>query len=1173
MNSGSDEQALLKLAMQQGRKRRGNRQISSRSTLRSRRRKGAGSLRSKVMTETKTTKVILKPAQKRKYLKPKPGFIASMMFHMQTPEEIVGTNRCQVTREEIEVGTGCILDPLMGATSITEPCAKCGSGISRCPGHPGYIKLASPIYNPAMMKFDVIQKILSIFCIHDYDESKIEHKKFVDSKLNAMPAVNIPSSITAEEEDAYVKAENQKRIDMINSLPDVPKICIQPLFDEDMVLLKWPDEVGIERLNRIYKIAKKRKCPNQTEPITYKSKEHFIYEIVGKDGEEVLMEEIKILDFFRAIDEDVDENGEPKNWASILGLGDNKLRSFVMTHIPVLPNVLRPQIMLQDGKDKVNSLSTQYSVIVKLNNELKKYLRTGSTISSCDADAQLDLEFKGKRGRKKVYTGSCRDVFDKLNRKYTELFFNSGDSFDEDFGYTGDVHLLSLKILFDGKKGQFRGEILGKRADHGARSVIIGNPNLDVDEIGVPKTISEKITIPEPIRDEGDVDKWSPFLPKYDDNMEIVGDIKEIIRNKRRIHVSPETDVTLQIGDVIRRSMRDGDPVVASRQPVLHKGGLMAFRAKLVDGEAIELSPLVTKPFGADFDGDEMNLAIPQDIYTRKEVMDKMLASRCIRGDGRSSPWIGLIQNNIIAASRVTQPNVVVRDEVFNEMVATAYNLSNTEESLNEDYDETYGGVFNAITEITKFRQKLSKMGIKSRSGRSAISFLLPKKFNYMRRVKGGEDVDIFNGVIISGVLISKDVGPSSRGMIDFMLDQYGAKITSVFISRLNRALKVWLDEVGFSVGMGDCVLPTDKSIGLEPRKTIKNLIDEALKQINDLMDVELTSEVQVQAREREIRGILSGIRDRVMKVVRAGGVDIVFVHRQLSNEPKNALLLETLNRFRDEGAANSEVDELIQTLQQSAPNRKVKNIQPEQWMREILVLQEISTYYFHLKTDSEEYQRVLRKSEAAFSRFEVLRAQYLDTLKDSINFRKQLIGADKFDNSLLQIIYSGAKGSEMNMLQIAGLLGQQEIKGARIQPGMAFERPLSFFERNTLDVEARGFIGKSYGSGVEPLQFFLAAKAARDNIVESNLKPPETGHFYRKCYTMMEDVVASADGTVRDENGTVIQFAYGTDNFDARRVIHVNGNEQFIDVSQTVRNIRVQAGLGEFGFQAEIDE
>lgn len=1112
------------------------------------------------------------PKVNRTFTRLKPGYIASLMFKLQTPEEIIGSDRCKVISKEISEKSGCILDPRMGASSKTSVCAKCGSGISKCIGHPGYIELegSRPMYHPAYLQFGVITKLLTCFCIHDYRESKERVDAYVSERRRK---IQIPAGTQRSEVKDFTMRESEQEKQRILSEPGAPKIKIVPRFDPTSVLKKWPDELGVERLNRIYTIASKTHCPNIKEKISYNVDKggHEIREKIGTGNNftEVPIDPIDVMNFFKAIDEDVDKDGNPMQWSKIVGLGDNKLRALVMTHIPVVPNVLRPQIMLQDGASRHNSLSEQYSTIVSLNESLKAASLKG--LSSTGEESE-EIEYSsGRRGEKT--TGSANEIFAKLNAAYANLFFSSGDSFDDNFGYTGDTHVLSFKIIFDGKHGHLRGEMLGKRSDHGARSVIIGDPTLDVDQVGVPYSVANKITIPESINTDEDVDFWASNLPYYGpDGKEVLGDIKFVVRKGRPIEVNPESEITLQVGDVIRRKMRDNDPVVLSRQPVLHKGSLMGFRSKIMPpeaGEAIRISPMVTAPFNADFDGDEMNLAVPQDVYTRKEVMDVMLVTNCIRGDGKSAPWIGLIQNNIVAANRISQPEVIVSEAIFNSMVLASYG---------DDPDESSGGIFRTTSEIPAFHKELRALGIQPRSGRACVSFFFPKSFNYLRRKRGSEDVDVSNGVLMSGILTKSDLGAASRGMIDQLLDQFGAKITARFASRINRALRLWLDNTGFSIGVDDCVLGRKPEISLEPRKTIAGLIEDAKSSIRQLMGVELNSEVQIEAREREIRTILSQVRDRVMRIVRAGGVDVAGIHKVIGDEPNNAQLLEVLNRAAQYIAESEAVSELSATL---GKQRKLKTIKPNVWMQEIKTLEAVSMYLFHLSPDDDAYEEVLAQSQALFSRRELLKQQYQEALKQAIDLRKQLVGADKFDNAFLQIIYSGAKGGEINLAEMAGILGQQEIKGKRIEPSMAYDRSLPFYSRQTQDPESRGFISESYSSGSNPLQFFMAATAARDNIVDTNLMPPITGDFYRRCYSLMEDVSTRADGTVRDEMDRIVQFCYGGNFFDTRRVVNVEVQRgagmqpmslgpQFVDVAQLARNIRSAQGRSEYTFKTE---
>lgn len=144
--------------------------------------------------------------------------------------------------------------------------------------------------------------------------------------------------------------------------------------------------------------------------------------------------------------------------------------------------------------------------------------------------------------------------------------------------------------------------------------------------------------------------------------------------------------------------------------------------------------------------------------------------------------------------------------------------------------------------------------------------------------------------------------------------------------------------------------------------------------------------------------------------------------------------------------------------------------------------------------------------------------------------------GLDARHNNMLKMISSGSKGSAINIAQIAGCVGQQNVDGARIAPQF-HGRTLPHFKRGDFSDKARGFISSSYLTGLSPAECFFHAKAGREGLCDTALRTAESGYMQRRCIKSMEDIKVEFDGTVRDSDGRVLQFAYGEDNMDAIRL------------------------------------
>ena len=158
-----------------------------------------------------------------------------------------------------------------------------------------------------------------------------------------------------------------------------------------------------------------------------------------------------------------------------------------------------------------------------------------------------------------------------------------------------------------------------------------------------------------------------------------------------------------------------------------------------------------------------------------------------------------------------------------------------------------------------------------------------------------------------------------------------------------------------------------------------------------------------------------------------------------------------------------------------------------------------------------------------------------LNSCRDRAGHIVQL-SLDQKHNNLLKMVNSGSKGSLINIAQISGTVGQQNIDGSRISAQFD-KRTLPHFKRGDFGDSARGFISNSYLKGLSPAEFFFHAKAGREGLLDTALRTSESGYLQRKCIKALEDIIVAYDATVRDSDGRILQFVYGEDNMDATRL------------------------------------
>ena len=1090
-------------------------------------------------------------------------------------------------------------------------CAKCQGNIKTCPGHFGFFYLAVPIYHPAFIEY--VQKILNLFCYACWNRSQLEIDRYVGKYVSRKEKdidMEKFSQMNSAEKDAELSKATERLMEEALQQPGAPRSRIVPLFNPLVTETRWPDILGYKRL-KLIEGQKVQKCVCQTEQVVYKlaKNDWYITRVLGDNSE--FTNPKKIQQFLEAIDNDVNERGEPHNWARKLGLGENKLRSFVMTAFPVLPNTQRPSTIESNSRPNHHSLSVQYASIIADNRVLKEALQSGTSVAKKSTfDLMLDLSTTqtGQLGTRKPKeegkSTPLKNYYDDMNRKIRALFFAKDEKAEEGFDYErpGSTVPVSLLTITNGKYGLLRKDIMGKGSNFSGRAVVIGDPNIDVDECGISEVFAESVTIPEDILDEDLIEKWSAELPRMrpdpDDPTKMkmqLGQIRKVEKaNGRIITLEPDTKITLQIGDVVKRILVEGDIIVLSRQPVLHKGGLMGFYVRIFKGggNVLRINPAVTGPFNADFDGDEMNFAVPQNPKSRKRTQEIMMVTNCIRGDQNSSPWIGLIQNAIIAGKKLTMPDKIIEED----LKFRIWSAGSTVFARRNP-----GGIFRAsegefLRELYKYR-----VPINPASGRATLSYFFPRNFNYERRRKGEESILVERGMLLSGTLDKSDLGKSSNGIVDTMLEQYGAEVVIVFLSAITRGLYEFIVSDGSTIGVADCRLqklwdPISHTFSVDPQETINSLVTQTQESIINLMKTSEGSGDLARFAENEVKKRLSELSDRVNAIAKSGGIDIVAMKKKLEGELQDLRLQDAVSLATGEIAKGSEEDyELDRTILTDLTETKMIDDSRQAYLDfisqfrkrietgklgtksardldDVILLKEITA----LKVIG---QKLSRLSDAQLIEFKYrsmalkvlaikeLRDDLMKSIQSAINTRVLITGANKFTNRFLLIVYSGAKGTATNYSQVLGLVGQQEFEGGRFQPQGALKRTMPFYEPGDLDPVSQGMCFSSFANGLTLPEYILHASAARGNIVESNLKPAITGYFYRRAWVMMGDIRAQPDGSARDEAGRIVQFAYGGDSFDPRRLINVGkgGDPQFINMELATKSIRTEEGKTEY--------
>jgi DNA-directed RNA polymerase II subunit RPB1 len=401
--------------------------------------------------------------------------------------------------------------------------------------------------------------------------------------------------------------------------------------------------------------------------------------------------------------------------------------------------------------------------------------------------------------------------------------------------------LKTIRGRLKGKEGRLRGNLMGKRVDFSARTVITGDPNLSLDQVGVPRSIARTLTYPEVVT-KFNISKLSALVRNGPNqhpgaNYVIKSDgVRLDLKHNKNLD-----ELRLQYGWKVERHIDDDDVIIFNRQPSLHKESMMGHRVKVMPYSTFRLNLSVTSPYNADFDGDEMNLHVPQSDETRAEIMNLCMVPLQIVSPQRNSPLMGIVQDTLLGVYKMTRrDNFFTKEQVMNMMM----------------WVPEWDGIVPQPA-ILKPRPRWT--------GKQIISMAFPDRVNLFRPASDkskqphGDIHDdgllIVGGQLLYGVINKKVVGASAGGIIHIIFNELGSQAAVAFFNATQRIVCYWLLHNGFSVGIGDTIpdVQTADKIGEEiakAKRQVEEIVQlattDALEQ-NPGLSVRATFEAKVQ--------------------------------------------------------------------------------------------------------------------------------------------------------------------------------------------------------------------------------------------------------------------------------------------------------------------------------------
>ncbi|MBA3064210.1 DNA-directed RNA polymerase subunit A' [Candidatus Woesearchaeota archaeon] len=442
----------------------------------------------------------------------------------------------------------------------------------------------------------------------------------------------------------------------------------------------------------------------------------------------------------------------------VFGLNPKSIRPewMVLTILSIPPVTMRPSITLESGERSEDDLTHKLGDIVRINQRLFENINAGAP--------EIIIE----------------DLWDLLQYHITTFFDNNIAQLPPARHRSGDP-LKTITERIKSKQGRIRHNLAGKRTNFSARTVISPDPMLSLNEVGVPKVIAMKLTLPERVN-EWNIEYLKGFVKTGPNNYPGANYIARPDGKKKKITDETREQLIeeIKLGYVVERHLIDGDIAIFNRQPSLHRMSMMCHKVRVLPGKTFRINPTVAHPYNADYDGDEMNLHIPQTEEARAEAETLMMVQTQLISPRYGLSIIGAIQDAISGNYLLTKEGAYSRRDAIDLLLSAG---------------------------ITDF-STLSKKDIVS--GKEVFGVLMPPDFNFIGKSKSGEAVIIKNGKLIEGVIDSANIGGGKGLMLRNIHKKYGEAEAITIIEAIFRLGTAVLIKRGFTIGISDADLPQE---------------------------------------------------------------------------------------------------------------------------------------------------------------------------------------------------------------------------------------------------------------------------------------------------------------------------------------------------------------------------
>ena len=765
-------------------------------------------------------------------------------------------------------------------------CERCGVEVTRREvrrERMGHIELAAPVTH--IWYFKGVPSRLGYFL--DMSPKELEKVIYfaaylvvsIDSKKRTKDLAELDEAVVAEVEIVNEDFEEweQKRIKQMDTeikamenakIPE-PEIQIRKKeVEKEIKQKKAKSDAEIKVIEEAFSTLKTLKPKTLIENDTLwremidKYDEYF----TGGMGAEAVRELVQLVDLkaeMEKLESDLDSKSAQRRQRAIQRMkvikpfadGKNPPEAMILEVIPVIPPELRPMVQLDGGRFATSDLNDLYRRLINRNNRLKKLIELGAP--------EIIIS-----NEKRMLQESVDALFDNGRRGRA-------------VAGAGGRGLKSLSDMLKGKQGRFRQNLLGKRVDYSARSVIVVGPHLELQQCGLPKMMALEL--------------FKPFVMKRLVELGLAQNIKSAKRMVERSRA--------QVWDVLAEVIEE-HPVLLNRAPTLHRLGIQAFEPILVEGKAIQVHPLVCEAFNADFDGDQMAVHVPLSAEAQAEARVLMLSTNNVLSPASGNPIVSPSQDMVIGLYYITECHKELNTAElnfvdFNEaQIAYENGHIGLQTPINvrvgelagdpEMHSELYGRFSELLTEQPVDGSKL----LQTTLGRLHFNSILPPNFPFIQ------------------ASVRK---PQMKKIIAEAIERYNKAELRVFLDSMKSVGFTFGAKAGLSVAMTDVKTPPSKNQILEKheaeaekvekqfqadvitenerKQKIIEIWNEATEEVQEAMKLELEAE-EFNPVDMMVK---SGARGNMMQVRQLAGM------RGLVANPKGDIIERPIkSNFRE---------------------------------------------------------------------------------------------------------------------------------------------------------------------------------------------------------------------------------------------------------------------------------